>query len=160
MPQAPQAPREERGPRRRNTRALFRGRHSRLVQASALVLPFPGACFDAVVNSEVIEHIVDSPQVFTEMTRVLRPGGTLVLGTPDYGRWLWWILEWLYGLLLPGAYASEHITHYTRKTLAERLRAYGYDLQEVRYVGFCEMIFRARRPAGAGESHRPPRSDP
>ena len=99
-----------------------------------------------MICSEVIEHIPDHPQVFQELARVLRPGGTLILGTPDYGRRLWWILEWIYGKILPGAYAHEHITHYTHESLARRLMAQGYAIQEFQYVGFCELIFRARRP--------------
>jgi SAM-dependent methyltransferase len=129
---------------------FLRDRHSRLVRGSIFSLPFPDDVFDVLICSEVIEHIPDAPPVFEEMTRVLRTGGTLILGTPDYGRWLWWVLEWLYGKILPGAYAHEHITHYTQASLRQRILAYGYAIQELRYVGSCEMIFRATKPAKRG----------
>ena len=125
---------------------FLRDRHRHLVQGTVFTLPFATERFDVVICSEVIEHIPDYPQVFQELTRVLRPGGTLILGTPDYGRRLWWILEWIYGKILPGAYAHEHITHYTHDSLARRLMAQGYAIQEFQYVGFCELIFRARKP--------------
>jgi len=128
----------------------LRPRHARLVRGSCDRLPFRDGRFAAVINSEVIEHVPDTPEVWTEMWRVLRPGGTLILGTPDYGRWLWWVLEWMYGKLLPGAYAKEHITHFTREELARRLRAAGYEVVDCRYVGFSEMIFKARKPARPG----------
>ena len=121
-------------------------RHRLLVRASCDRLPFRAGSFVAVINSEVIEHVPDSPDIWSEMWRVLRPGGILVLGTPDYGRWLWWVLEWVYGKILPGAYAHEHITHFTSEGLARRLRAAGYEILDCRYVGFCEMIFKARKP--------------
>jgi len=124
---------------------FLRDRHRRLVQGTVFALPFPAARFDIVICSEVLEHIAATPQVFHELTRVLRPGGTLILGTPDYGRRLWWILEWVYGKVLPGAYAHEHITHYTRTDLARRLAESGCTIQDLQYVGFCEMIFRARK---------------
>ncbi len=124
---------------------FLRGRNPFLVQGTLFAMPFADAAFDAVVCSEVIEHIPDSPSVLQEMTRVLRPGGILILGTPDYGRRLWWILEWIYGKVLPGAYAQEHITHYTRAALTERLLASGYAIRDLRYVGLCEMIFQAQR---------------
>ncbi len=127
----------------------LRPRHMRLVRGSCDRLPFRDGRFAAVINSEVIEHVPDAPEVWTEMWRVLRPGGTLILGTPDYGRRLWWVLEWIYGKVLPDAYAKEHVTHFTREELARRLRAAGYEILDCRYVGFCEMIFKARRP-GAG----------
>jgi dolichol-phosphate mannosyltransferase len=122
--------------------------HSRLVQGNIFDLPFPADTFDAVICSEVIEHIPDHPAALAEITRILRPGGTLILGTPDYGRWLWWVLEWIYGKVLPGAYAHEHITRYTRADLSLRLKACGYTIQDLQYVGFCELIFRARKQNG------------
>jgi SAM-dependent methyltransferase len=121
-------------------------RHHLLVRGSCDRLPFHDAAFSAIINSEVIEHVPDSPEIWTEMWRVLRPGGVLIVGTPDYGRWLWWVLEWIYGKVLPGAYAHEHIAHYTRGDLARRLRAAGHEILDCRYVGFCEMIFKVRKP--------------
>jgi dolichol-phosphate mannosyltransferase len=129
--------------------------HRRLVRASLDRLPFRDGAFGTVICSEVIEHVPDSPEVLGEMTRVLRPGGTLVLGTPDYGRVLWRIIEWFYGKLIPGGYAHEHITHFTRASLAARLAALGYHVTGCRYVGFCEMIFQARKsPDGAAPRGR------
>ena len=124
-------------------------RHRLLVQASCDRLPFRTGSFASVINSEVIEHIPDSPDIWSEMWRVLRPGGILVLGTPDYGRWLWWVLEWIYGKVLPGGYADEHITHFTNEELTTRLRAAGYEILDCQYVGFCEMILKARKPEEA-----------
>ncbi len=120
--------------------------HNLLVRGSCDSLPFHDAAFSTVINSEVIEHVPDSSEIWTEMWRVLRPGGTLIVGTPDYGRWLWWAIEWVYGKVLPGAYAHEHITHYDRDDLAGRLLAQGYEIVDCQYVGFCEMIFKARKP--------------
>ncbi len=124
----------------------LRSRHRLLVRGSCDRLPFRDGSFAAVINSEVIEHVPDAPEVLTEMWRVLRPGGILILGTPDYGRWLWWVLEWVYGKVLPGAYAHQHVTHFTHKELAGQLRAAGYEILACQYVGFCEMIFKARKP--------------
>jgi dolichol-phosphate mannosyltransferase len=124
----------------------LRPHHRSLVRGRCEKLPFRDGSFDTVINSEVIEHVPDTTEIWSEMWRVLRPGGTLILGTPDYSRWLWWLLEWIYGMLLPGAYAHEHITHFTRQELVARLRAWGYEIQDCRYVGFCEMIFKARKP--------------
>jgi dolichol-phosphate mannosyltransferase len=125
----------------------LRPRHHLLVRGMCQQLPFRDGRFGAVINSEVIEHVPDAPEILTEMWRVLRPGGILILGTPDYGRWLWWVLEWIYGKVHPGGYAQEHITHFTHEELTRRLRAGGYEILDCRYVGFCEMIFKARKPA-------------
>lgn len=126
--------------------------HDRLVRGSTFALPFKNASFDAVINSEVIEHVPEAPEIMDEMWRVLRPGGTLILGTPDYDRWSWVALEWIYGKVLPGAYAHEHITHYTRKSLSEKIGAHGYEILDCQYVGYSEMIFKARKPITIAET--------
>ena len=73
----------------------------------------------------------------------------LLVGTPDYGRWLWWAIEWVYGKVLPGAYAHEHITHFTRASLLAKIREAGFDVLAYRYVGFCELIVQAKKPLKA-----------
>jgi SAM-dependent methyltransferase len=46
-------------------------------------LPFPAASFDTVLSFQVIEHVSDAAHYLSEARRVLRPGGHLVLVTPD-----------------------------------------------------------------------------
>jgi SAM-dependent methyltransferase len=48
-------------------------------------LPYPDGTFDVVMASEVIEHVVDAGPWLDELLRVLRPGGRLLLTTPNYG---------------------------------------------------------------------------
>jgi SAM-dependent methyltransferase len=46
------------------------------------VLPFPDASFDAVLCTEVLEHIADPAETIREIHRVLKPAGRLVLTIP------------------------------------------------------------------------------
>jgi len=46
-------------------------------------LPYPDAAFDVVTCSEVIEHLENFRALLREAHRVLRPGGLLVLTTPN-----------------------------------------------------------------------------
>jgi hypothetical protein len=83
--------------------------------------------------------------ILTELERVLAPGGRLVLGTPDYANWEWVVTEKLYGWVAPGAYADEHIAHYSRKELVERFEARGFKLEAVRYILRGELILAFRK---------------
>jgi ubiquinone/menaquinone biosynthesis C-methylase UbiE len=46
-------------------------------------LPFPAESFDMVISRSVVEHLSDPSQVFREFSRVLRPGGKVVIITPN-----------------------------------------------------------------------------
>jgi len=51
----------------------------RFVILDARFLPWPAASFDAVLSWNVFHHLDDPERVFSEMLRVLKPGGKLVL---------------------------------------------------------------------------------
>ncbi|MFK7829778.1 MAG: class I SAM-dependent methyltransferase [Congregibacter sp.] len=53
-----------------------------LLAGDALRLPFADASFDAVICSEVLEHIPDYRRVLNEIHRVLKPGGRLCATVP------------------------------------------------------------------------------
>jgi SAM-dependent methyltransferase len=93
----------------------------------------------------VIEHISAGQKPFLEMRRVLKDGGILILGTPDYGRLSWRVIEGLYHRLIPGGYADEHITRYTRQGLACFMEELGFVLSDVEYVLGSEMIMLLRK---------------
>jgi len=117
-----------------------------VIQASGFAIPFADASFPCVLCSQVIEHVPKSSPILDELCRVLEPGGRLVLGTPDYAKWQWVTIEKLYGLV-PGGYADEHISHYTRDELVEIMAARGLLLEAERYILQGELIlaFRKRR---------------
>ena len=46
-------------------------------------LPFADAAFDLVLCSQVIEHVLDADRAVSELARVLRPGGALVISTDN-----------------------------------------------------------------------------
>ncbi len=65
-----------------------RGRRGHLVQSSLPGLPFPSGSFDLVTSLDVIYHqaVPDDEKALSEMARVLRPGGTLLLRVPAHDR--------------------------------------------------------------------------
>ena len=117
----------------------------RLAHGSAFELPFRAGGFSAVVCSEVVEHLPKAPVLIAEMNRVLETGGSLVLGTPDYASRLWWIIERVYGVVIPTGYEEEHISHYTRPELRTLLADAGFAIRSERYIVFSELIIHAEK---------------
>jgi dolichol-phosphate mannosyltransferase len=117
-----------------------------LVNASIFALPFSDGAFDCVICSEVIEHIASGDIPFLEMWRVLGEGGRLILGTPDYGKLSWRVIESVYHRLIPGGYADEHITQYTKEELVRSMEELGFVFTDVKYVLGSEMILLFVKP--------------
>ncbi len=119
--------------------------HRPLINASIWQLPFRDQVFDCVICSEVIEHIPAGIQPFLEMRRVLKPNGTLVIGTPDYAHATWRMIEYAYRLAAPGGYADEHITHYSLESLTKLLEDLGFRVLKNQYIVHSEMILQCVR---------------
>jgi len=101
-------------------------------------LPIRSAAADVVIMSELIEHLVDTDTALDEAWRVLKPGGTLLLSTPNlaawYNRGLLAVgiqpvfsevsLRGVYGR--PGNQVAGHLRIFTRRALAGLLAARGF----------------------------------
>jgi O-antigen biosynthesis protein len=53
------------------------------LQGSATQLDFGNATFDVVVSFETIEHLLEQAQMLSEIRRVLRPDGFLIISSPN-----------------------------------------------------------------------------
>lgn len=61
------------------------GQH--FVVGDATALPFEDASTDMVTMFDLLEHVPDDVAVAREAMRVLRPGGVILVSTPDLDRW-------------------------------------------------------------------------
>ncbi len=117
-----------------------RARDLSLVQAGVdgAGLPLASAAADVVIMSELIEHLVDTDAVLDEARRVLKPGGWLLLSTPNLAAW------YNRGLLAlgvqpvfsevslrgvfgrPGRQVAGHLHLFTKRALTGLLAARGF----------------------------------
>lgn len=64
-------------------RLMDQGLPAPLLGASASALPWADGTFDVVVADSVVEHIEEPAMALREWARVLRPGGRLILWSPN-----------------------------------------------------------------------------
>jgi 2-polyprenyl-3-methyl-5-hydroxy-6-metoxy-1,4-benzoquinol methylase len=111
----------------RRARALHPALDARLIEPDG-PLPFEDAWFDAVWAGETIEHVADTAAFVSELRRVLRSDGLLLLSTPDNGP-----LALMSLALSPRRFAerfdprSDHLRFYNRRALAALLEDFGFE---------------------------------
>jgi ubiquinone/menaquinone biosynthesis C-methylase UbiE len=127
-------------------RAGHLGRAVDLRQADALALPFPDASFDTVVCTFSLCAIPDEPRAICEMTRVLRPGGLLLLADHIAGA-AWPVRAIQRGLEVVTVPLQGE--HFLRRPLGQ-VQAEGLDIERRdRFkLGLVERL-AARKPAPA-----------
>jgi 2-polyprenyl-3-methyl-5-hydroxy-6-metoxy-1,4-benzoquinol methylase len=98
--------------------------------------PLQDASFDAVWAGETIEHVADTARWLSELRRVLRSGGSLLLSTPAHPR-----LRLLRLALSARAFdehfdpRADHLRFYSDRALARLLADFGFERIELRSAG-------------------------
>ena len=101
-------------------------------------LPFPDNSFDKVLMSEVIEHLLDWREGVKEMKRVLKPGGIVVISTPNklsYFNVLCHIKIMMRNKPLDG----DHIKEFSRRELVGLLKNY-FEVQDSAYTNYFPLL--------------------
>ncbi len=93
------------------------------VHGDAYQLPFPDESFDVVLSVTMFEFIHEPEKVVSEIHRVLKPGGEVIIGTMN-GNSLWFIFKRIKSLFVETAY--RYARFYTPEELEELLKASGF----------------------------------
>ena len=123
-------------------------------------LPLADASFDGIICNEIFEHLRgDMIAIFEDVLRVLKPGGRLILTTPNI-RSVEGMLRFLFAgrsISCGGGIYDEyskirtlghmgHVREYTVKEVQEFLNRLGYEIETVvhrgRYSGWRQIITR------------------
>jgi len=98
-------------------------------------MPYDDASFDFVLGMEILEHLALDPYFFlSQVNRVLRPGGHVLLTTPNIGshRGIWKILNGIapysFGIFVPtGGVYGRHNREYTPREVETLALAAGFE---------------------------------
>ena len=91
--------------------------------ASLNELPFPNDFFDFAISFEVICNITNDQMTFAEITRVLKPGGRLIVQVPAY-QWLWGTHDVAVG----------HRRRYSARDLREKITRAGMQIERLTHA--------------------------
>jgi len=109
--------------------------------------PFPARSFDIVRLWHVLEHVEDPVATLRCCRRLLRPGGSLIVGVPDFDS----PARRLFGGQWSGLQLPFHLHHFTRGTLRRTLETAGFPRPSIRHrsVGtlFSSLTERRRNRA-------------
>lgn len=94
-----------------------------LIQANIDAIPSADACFDAVVSLDVLYHQeVDQTKAMSELSRILKPGGILILNLPAFD-----ILSGSHDIAVKGA------RRYTAGQVRTLLQDHGFEIEQLHY---------------------------
>jgi len=114
-------------------------------------LPLDPGSFDAVVSLETVEHVPNPASFLAAIARVVRPGGGLLLTTPNYDSLSRRLLgrEWL-------AVSADHLCLFTPRALSRRVAGAGFRVRSVttRTILPNEVLKRFRRTAARTQGFR------
>lgn len=112
-----------------------------LHNANVYALPYPDNAFDAVIMSEILEHVDDDVAALKEAYRVLKPGGVIAITVPNADYPFLWdpinkTLEMLFHThiqhgMFAGIWAN-HVRLYWRDDLRAAVLNAGFEVEEER----------------------------
>lgn len=101
-------------------------------------LPWGDGLFDVVVAGEVIEHQIDTVNFLMECRRVLRPGGSLLLTTPNLAYWrnvIQWFRKQQFYFVDHRAGENGHVRYFAPRTAVKLLSECGFTVEKLFSVG-------------------------
>ena len=95
-------------------------------------LPFKKGSFDAIINSEVIEHVSheESKDMLVSFRDLLKPDGRLLLSTPNYISF-WPFIEFFVNRLSEVDYEHQHINKLDIPKCKKLLKETGFEIDKL-----------------------------
>ena len=93
-------------------------------------IPAADGQYDLIFASEVIEHLADTESFLKELNRVTKPGGRLILTTPNSAFWVYRIFAVL-GSTVTDVQHPGHVRFFSKTSLSDRIAAAGYEVEAV-----------------------------
>lgn len=116
--------------------------HVDLVEGSAFDMPIPKQHFDKAVSVQVFEYFADPAPALSELNRVLRPGGRLVIGDTHWDSLTWHSDHPERMRRICEIWDTHLADRCVPAALPAALRDCGFQPDHVRPVTFCDTTLR------------------
>lgn len=112
---------------------LTHNSNSMVTQGTVYQTPFKDHSFDVVILADVIEHLENESQVIKEVHRILRPGGFLIISTPNRQS--------------EGMWDNNHVREYNPSEIQSALNIF---FKDIHISGYWNMKYVQRWRSGSG----------
>lgn len=91
------------------------------------------ASFDALILSEVLEHLIEPGHVLRDLARFLRPGGLVMASSPNVAHWrvIRELISGRFHLADKGVFDRTHMRWFTPCTFAEMFELAGFKVERI-----------------------------
>lgn len=120
-----------------------------IIQGDARNIPFKDDFFEVILCSEVLEHVSNQQKVISEISRVSKLNGRLVLSVPTHG--LWRLLTTMFGkkMFLSDEHLREYSIlpirfHFRLQNLMELLKKFKFKVEKIEGAFLLDLPFSQR----------------
>lgn len=130
-----------------SARRNLKNKNVKLIYGDVTNLPFRESTFDALIASEVLEHVVNDSKVLYEFMRVLKPQGRVIVSVPNSNYpFFWdpinWLLERLFHVHISSGFFAgiwnQHLRLYSQSKLLNLFKRSNYaEVKLARLTHYC-----------------------
>lgn len=110
-------------------------------KGSVTDLPYQDKTFDAVVLSEILEHLMEPQKALSEAYRVLKNGGRLIVTVPGYSYQL--VFDYFISKVFPSSYDKRLTRDYQKLKMSHQTEDLDYHVNQFRIGELKQSIYEA-----------------
>jgi len=103
-------------------------KHKNIFQGSLENSNFQNSFFDLITMYDFIEHVIDPNLTIKTASEKIKPGGILILTTPDISSWHAKLMGKKWGIIVP----EEHLYYFSPSSIRFLLEKYGFEILEIK----------------------------
>lgn len=96
-------------------------------QGTVIDIDYSFSFFDAIVINDVIEHLPNPKECLEKISKIIKKGGILYIGTPNFNS----LSRYFFGKYWGAVIFPWHLQYFTVKTLSKLLKKYNFEIKEV-----------------------------